>query len=104
MRGRVVACYRGISAASNHAAIKNDYRADRDLPPAFGVSRQFQRFSKKIFVRQDLHRHAFDDALDPRSRDDAFQPETGSGEQLVEFLFGPFHPTGKHEHLQIHEL
>jgi hypothetical protein len=52
MRGRIVALYRGISPASDHAAVKDDYSADRDLPPAFGVSRQLQRLSEKIFVSQ----------------------------------------------------
>src|SRR5205085_12050720 len=51
-----------------------------------------------------LDRYAFDNRLDPRRRDDAFQPETGSGEQFAELLFGPFHSTGEHKHLQIHEL
>jgi len=99
VRGRIVACYWRISAASDDAAVQYDHCADRDLPPAFGVTRQFQRLPNKIFVGQKLHRYAFDDALDPGRRDDVFQPETGGGEQPVEFLFGPFHPTGEHQHL-----
>ena len=51
----------------NHAAVENDHRADRDLPPAFGFPGQLQRLSKKIFVRQILDRYAFDDALQARA-------------------------------------
>ena len=80
MCGRVAACNGGISAAPDHAAVEHDYRADRDLPPAFGFQRKFQRLSKKILVCQVLDRYAFDNALQRRRGDDAFQPETGSGE------------------------
>jgi len=77
VRGRIVACYRRISASSNYAAVEDNQGADRDFPPAFGVLRQFQRLPKKILVRQVLDRHAFNNVLQPRRGEDALQAKTG---------------------------